>query len=87
MTPADEIKTSLESMQALHRSIESMLVGRVVRVTSDHNGQPIGRSRKSWKGEIRRIKSVHVDVHWGVTLALEGHEYECFIPASEVEFV
>lgn len=83
------IATSLMAVvRGAQQSAEEALVGRLVRVMSDHNGQPFGRSRKSWRGEMARIKHVHIDVHNGISLGLEGHEYgECFIPADEVEFV
>lgn len=86
VTPAAATAMVLETMRALKRSIDEVLVGRYVRVISDHNGQPFGRSRRSWRGEMGRIKSVDVDLNNGVSLLLEGHQYECFIPADEVEF-
>lgn len=87
LTPADITKLVMETMQALRRSVETALVGSFVRVISDHNGQPIGRSHKSWKGEVCRIKSVHIDIYNGLSLSLEGHEYECYIAADEVAFI
>ena len=89
VTPTDILQTVLQTMRALHKLAEDALVGSFVRVTSDHNGQPYGRSRKSWKGDVCRIKMVHVDARHGtIQLVLERHEYgECFIPGDEVEFV
>ena len=77
---------AFETARLIGRSIEGALVGRAVRVLSNHNGQLYGRSRKSWKGTVCRIKSVHVDLYEGIQLCLEGHEYECFIGTDEVEF-
>lgn len=94
-TPADIAADAMETMQSIRKSIETALEGRMVRVTSNHNGQPIGRSRKSWKGQVCKIKHVYISLYdaWNppgrssISLQLEGHEYECFIPANEVEFV
>ena len=91
LTPA--IIEELAALQTLRQRIADRLEGRRVRVTSDHNGQPFGRSKKSWRGEIRRVKYIHIDLcadpaHTNIQLCLEGHEYgECFIGADEVEFV
>ena len=85
-TPGDVTREVMRTMTYLRENIEKALVGRVVRVKSDHNGQPYGRSRKSWRGQVCRIKAVHIDLYSGIGLQLEGHEYECFIEAEEVEF-
>ena len=87
VTPAAITALSMQTMQTLRKSIEEALVGRTVRVISNHNGQVIGRSRKSWRGEVCKISDVHIDLYNGISLRLEGHEYEYFIPADEVEFV
>lgn len=86
VTPQMVVGQVMEIMQHLRKTVETALVGRFVRVKSDHNGQPYGRSRKSWRDKVCRIKSVHIDLYSGIQLCLEGREYECFIPASEVEF-
>ena len=85
----DIMQTVLQEMRMLHKSAEDALVGRLVRITSDHNGQLYGRSHKSRKGEVRRITMVHIDARYGtIQLVLEGHEFgECFIPADKMEFV
>lgn len=87
-TPADVTRMLWEQMQHMRQTVDKALVGSFVRVTSDHNGQPFGRSHKSWKGEVARIKSVHIDLYNGIHLELHGHDQggECFIPADEVEF-
>jgi hypothetical protein len=87
-TPAQATAQSMELIRRVAQSIEQSLIGSWVRVTSEHNGQPFGRSRKSWKGQVCRIKSVYIDLQNGIRLVLEEHEYgECLIPADEVEFV
>ena len=78
---------SFNDLLYIAKALESNLIGRYVRVISDHNGQPFGRSKPSWKGQVLKITRVHVDLYNGIQLGLEGHEYgECFIPADEVEF-
>lgn len=87
VTPAQACMQIMEVMQQCAKSIDSALVGRFVRVISDHNGQPYGRSRKGWNGEICQIQAVSIDPREGeMQLCLKGHEFECYIPASEVEF-
>jgi hypothetical protein len=85
-TAAAEVLVAMGNIRALRKEIEVALKGRLVRVISDHNGQPYGRSKPSWRGQERRITDVHVDAYY-VELSLDGHEYECFIPADEVELV
>jgi hypothetical protein len=85
-TPAQISAVAMENIRATAKAIETALIGRFVRVTSDHNGQPYGRSHKSWRGEVAKIKYVLIDIQDSILLTLEGHEYECMIPADEVEF-
>lgn len=84
--PVDITRDAMAVIQQTAKAIETALVGRYVRVTSNHNGQPHGRSRKSWRGQVCKIVRVHVEVYGEIQLQLEGHEYECFIRAEEVEF-
>jgi hypothetical protein len=88
VTPAQITLQVREHMKLTCAVIDNALVGRFVRVTSDHNGQPYGRSRKSWRGQVCRIKAVNIDAREGeIHLVLEGHEYgETLIPGDEVEF-
>lgn len=66
--------------------IKGYLVGRSCRVKSNHNGQPFGRSRKSWKGQVCVIRAVWFsDDH--LSLQLEEHQWECAIPLDEVELL
>ena len=88
MTAADTVRDAMDSMRHTMDAISKAFVGRTVKVLSDHNGQPYGRSKKSWKGETAIVKHVLIDTTvWEVLLTLSGHEYECMIPADEVEFV
>jgi hypothetical protein len=77
----------MREVRVWRNALSKLLVGRVCRVkpTSRHNGQPTGRSRRRWAGEIREIKAVSTSGD-GVMLCLEGHEHECYIPIEEVEF-
>lgn len=89
VTPAQACAQLMGVMRHVCQTIDKALVGQTVRVTSDHNGQPFGRSRKSWKDQVCRIKAVSIDPREGeMHLCLEGHEFgECFIRADEVEFL
>lgn len=87
VTPAQISRNAMETIRYLAECVETSLKGSIVEVISDHNGQPVGHSRPSWRGQVCRIKEVFIDVHNGISLQLEGHEYECFIKADEVKFV
>jgi hypothetical protein len=85
-TAADIARDGMYIIRTTQKAIVDGLMGRMVRVTSDHNGQPFGHSKPSWRGQERRIVDVHVGAH-SIELVLEGHEYECFIPAEQVELL
>lgn len=92
-TPAELMRPQMMRVEQIRSEVHEALNGRMVRVVSDHNGQCGGRSRKSWRGQERKIVGIsinpnHAPSHSGLHLILEGHESgECFIPANEVEFV
>jgi hypothetical protein len=51
----------------------ALVIGRPVRILSDYNGQPYGRSRKSMKGREMTVERVgSIDPHWGISLFLRG---------------
>jgi hypothetical protein len=51
--------TALAStVKAAQDEADQRIVGRQVRVVSNFNGQPFGRSRKSLKGELLRVAGV-----------------------------
>lgn len=87
VTAAQSVRARYEQLVALSQEIRQALKGRMVRVLSDHNGQPVGRSRKSWRGQERKIVGVAIDDRHGIELQLQGHEFECFIDADEVEMI
>ena len=92
-TPAELMRPQMMRVEQIRSEVHEALKGRMVRVVSDHNGQGVGRSRKSWRGQERKIVGIsinphHAPSHSGLHLILEGHEFgECFIPANEVEFI
>jgi len=70
---------------ALELKLNTEISGRPVRITSDWNGQPYGRSRKSMRGREMTVERAHVDPHWGVFLFLRGERSS--IRAEEVEWL
>lgn len=85
-TAADRVDHLMDCIHMTRDAVQSALKGRMVRVISDHNGQPFGHSKHNWRGQERKIVQVYVDAY-EVNLCLEGHEYECFIGADEVELL
>lgn len=69
------------------RMFHELIVGRKVRILSEYNGQPYGRSQPSQKGRVCMVKGTsHGPQGW--TLQLEEFAYgHPFIPISEVEIL
>lgn len=65
--------------------LNTLVSGRPVKILSDWNGQPYGRSRRSMKGREMTVERAHVDAHWGVYLFLRGERVS--IRAEEVEWL
>lgn len=70
---------------ALELALNTEVSGRPVKILSDWNGQPYGRSRRSFKGREMTVERAHVDPHWGVYLFLRGERVS--IRAEEVEWL
>jgi len=70
--------------EILQLRADTLVVGRPVRILSDYNGQPYGRSRRSLRGETRTAEHVHVDSR-GIYLFLR--EERVSIPVEEVEWL
>jgi hypothetical protein len=80
-----ELKKLKLDAEILQLRGNALVVGRPVRILSDYNGQPYGRSKRSLKGETRTAERVVIDPHWGVSLFLRGERLA--IPANEVEWL
>ena len=63
---------------------DSLIIGRPVRILSDYNGQPYGRSRRSLRGETRTAERLHITSR-GISLFLR--EERVSIPVDEVEWL
>lgn len=83
------MKTQLENFlveaKAAHERLNALVKDKQVRIVSNYNGQPFGRSKRSLRGEIMTVTGAHIDPHWGVYLRLKGER--CSILASEVEWL
>lgn len=88
MTKDKEIKLELRKLKLNAEIIklqgDSLVVGRPVRILSDYNGQPYGRSRRSLKGETKTAERVVVDSQ-GIYLFLRDERVS--IPVDEVEWL
>ena len=67
----EEIKSAYESY--IER-VESILIGKKVRITGFYNGQSYGVSKKSIKGQVKEITRVFVDGD-GIYVSIKGFEY------------
>src|SRR5512146_2283785 len=72
------------------RSFEEEMIGRKVKITSDYNGQLMGRSKSSQKGRICVIKRAHLQLasesyQW--TFQLAEFPSHPFIGLNEVELI
>ena len=89
MNRDQEIKHQLRRLkldaEIMQLKADSLVIGRPVRILSDYNGQPYGRSKRSLRGETRTAERVHIDPHHGISLFLR--EERLSIPADEVEWL
>jgi hypothetical protein len=80
-----ELLSVFSEVKALQLKVDALVVGRPVRIMSDYNGQPYGRTRRSLRGETRTAERVHIDPHWGFSLFLRGERLS--IKVDEVEWL
>jgi hypothetical protein len=82
----EELSKLLKDQVDLHQKANALVVGRPVRILSEYNGQPYGRSRRSMKGREMTVESVaSIDPHWGINLFLRGERVS--IREKEVEWL
>lgn len=62
-------------------------VGRKVRIVSDFNGQPYGRSKKSLRGKILTINSVHLYQDDRVSFCCDDPSVQAGFDMLDMEFV
>ncbi|KKK88912.1 hypothetical protein LCGC14_2738380 [marine sediment metagenome] len=68
----------------VHNTAQAMMIGKQVKILSDFNGQPYGRSKKSLKGKTFFVISVEID-RFQIWLFLK--DMRCGIDSKEVEFI
>jgi hypothetical protein len=82
----EELAKLVKAQDDLRMRATSLVIGRPVRILSDYNGQPYGRSRKSMKGREMTVERVgSIDPHWGISLFLRGERVAIW--ESEVEWL
>ena|SRR5271157_1663306 len=82
----DKLAELIQDQQNLQLKASALVIGRPVRILSDYNGQPYGRSRKSMKGREMTVERVgSIDPHWGISLFLRGERVAIW--EKEVEWL
>jgi hypothetical protein len=82
----EELAKLVKAQNDLRMRATSLVIGRPVRILSDYNGQPYGRSRPSMKGREMTVERVgSIDPHWGISLFLRGERVAIW--ESEVEWL
>lgn len=88
MTDADIKRELLKinaEMDTLQLKLDTLVAGRKIRVLSNYNGQPYGRSRKSLHGQVLTVERGSFHGHWGISFATE--EERLYINEKEVEWL
>ena|SRR5271167_804509 len=81
-----ELAKLLQDQAELDTRADALVSGRPVRILSDFNGQPYGRSRRSMKGREMTVERVgSIDPHWGISLFLRGERVAIW--EKEVEWL
>jgi hypothetical protein len=80
-----ELARLRQGVKTLSQMADLLVMDKQVRILSDYNGQPYGRSRCSLRGQIMTVERAHIDPHWGVFLFLRGERV--LIREDEVEWL
>jgi len=83
----EKLSCALSNIREIIAEASYRVAGKEVTILSSFNGQPHGRSRKSLKGSIQKVKHVTFD---GGSLWLwleDGGQCWCAIGVDEVEFL
>jgi hypothetical protein len=80
-----ELKKLKLSAEILQLQADALMVGRSVRIQSEYNGQPYGRSKRTLRGETRIVERVNIHTYGGFSLFLQGERLA--ISANEVEWL
>lgn len=79
-----ELLRLLTAAKEIQLKLDALVAGRTVKVLSNYNGQPYGRSRRALTGQTLTIERCHIDTYSGLSFAVE--EYRPFIREDEIEW-
>ena len=80
-----ELANLVQKSKDLELELNALVIGRPVRIKSDYNGQPYGRSRRSMRGQVKTVERAQIDPHWGMSLFLRDERVSIW--EKEVEWL
>lgn len=87
MSIAEELRDANQAIRNIQEEARCRVVGKQVRIVSNFNGQPYGRSRRSLKGTIQTVNSLLLDGHHIWLFLEDGGRCWVGIGLKEVEFL
>lgn len=82
----EELAKLVRDQADLRLRADALVVGRPVKIVSDYNGQPYGRSRKSMRGKVMTVERIgSIDPQWGISLFLRGERVSVW--ENEIEWL
>ena len=85
-TIKDTVGLISQGVQTYQRQYQNLVVGRIVKIISDFNGQPYGNSKKNLKDTT--FKVIHATIDDGGRCWLHDGDYNhTYIGIDEVEFM
>lgn len=82
-----ELLARIASQKQADDELWDMCVGRTVRIISDYNGQPFGKSKPNLKGREFKVKAAFFHAK-SITLWLEAGDYRTHaIGLKDVQFL
>lgn len=73
--PAQTMHAFTKLVEAKAAEFNKLYVGRRVKIVSNYNGQPHGRSKKSLKGTTQVVRHIILSFSGSVYLGIEGYTY------------
>jgi hypothetical protein len=55
-----ELLKAMQQVMEINQDAQEAIIGKKVRITSNYNGQPYGRSRPSLRGKIFTVSGVEI---------------------------
>lgn len=84
----DELAKIVTEMAALQNRLDALVAGRKVKVLSEFNGQPWGRSKRAMTGQILTVKWGHLHGHAEFSyVSFATEEESLYIRDSEIEWI